>query len=91
MTIERTETMPRASARCWRILILHWAPCALLKLERFEGRMEAAGLASVPAHGGTQFTFQLSENMKRVLHKQARITLSPALLLKLNLESLYEL
>lgn len=52
MTTECAEMMSRVSAKCKRIIILHSTPGALLKLECFEGRMEAAGLASVSALGG---------------------------------------
>lgn len=85
--------MPRTPAKCQRILILHLAPCAILKLDCFEGRMEAAGLASDPAHVGNSIYISAErEHEEGSAQSRQKITpSSAALLLRLNLESLYEL
>lgn len=94
MTIECTEKMPRTPAKCQRILILHLAPRALLKLDCFERRMEAAGLASDAAHVGNSIYISAErEHEEGSAQSRQKITPTPsaALLLRLNLESLYEL
>lgn len=68
MTTECTEMMPRVSAKCQRIHILHSTPGALLKLECFEGRLEAAGLVSVLALGGNSIYITAEREHEKKIH-----------------------
>lgn len=87
-----TTIVCRNYATCVREFLLHSTPSALLKLECFEGRVEAAGLATVSALVGNSIYISAEwEHEEGCAQSGAKITPSPAFLLRLNLESQDEL